>query len=101
MTIKGDATKNKLCSAAHIIKTHWPNRLRDSLLAQKALLETGDDAIKVKIAIHAEEQEAGKAQQKIALSNPDGSMRPVQPIVVTDKETKTLIESLRSGKVKR
>jgi hypothetical protein len=101
MTVRSDATTIKLCSAAHITKTHWPNRLRDSLLAQRALLENGDDAIKAKIAIHAEEQEAGRAQQKIALSNPDGSMRPVQPIVVTDKETKTLIESLRSGSVKR
>jgi hypothetical protein len=63
-----DRTTKELCSAEHIIKTHWPNRLRDALLAQKKLLEEGTEYVKLKVAIHAEEQEVGKAGQKLDLT---------------------------------
>jgi hypothetical protein len=55
----------KLLSPEHIKKTHWPNRYRDALLAQKTLLEYGEPTIKAKIAIHCEEMEAGKASQAV------------------------------------
>lgn len=93
---KLDRTTLKLISPEHILKTHWPNRLRDALLAQKQLLETGDDLIRAKIAIHAEEQEIGKAKQKIDVTTKDKSIN--SPIFLTsDPELKDMISKLSAG----
>lgn len=94
MTVRSDRTTLKLCSPEHIIKTHWPNRLRDSLLAQKLLLETADDNVKVKIAIHAEEQEIGKAKQKVDLTTNGKDIKATPIFVTQDAELKEMLGKL-------
>lgn len=43
----------------------------------------------------------GKPKEAVELSNPDGTLKPTQPIVVQDEETRKIMEQALNGALKR
>lgn len=99
--IKGDATTNKLMSPLSVWKSHRPNSFKKAIELIDSLMDSPDQHVALKAAVTTIEHHKGKPHQSVDISNQDGTMKTVQPIIVDSPETKDKIEKILSGKMKR